>query len=121
MQTSGELEAAWAWSTREKIRRAAEEVAGRNGDVLERLVRAWPYLRPLYPNTVPGQVGLTDLQRRDLQEILDAIGGPRGPAANGPYVRRLERWEAAKLIDQIRRLAASLLARPLEGMRAEAL
>jgi len=121
MQVPGELEAAWARSTREKIQMAAHAVGNghsdRHGDSLERLVDAWPYLRPLYSNAVPGQAGLTEAQRRELQEILDVIGTYRGAGANSPHVRRVERWMAAKVADQIRRLAASLHTAPQSASR----
>jgi len=112
MHPPGELGAAWARSTSEKIRSAAQEVGVGHGDLLERLVRAWPYLRPLYPNAVPGQAGLTDLQRQELQGILDTVGGSWGPGANAPYVRRLKPWEAVKVAAGLRHLAASLSPRP---------
>jgi hypothetical protein len=108
MPTPVEFGDALARSTREKVLRAAQEVGRRDVDVLECLAHAWPYLRPLFPRAVPGQAGLTDAQRTQLQSVLDRVGGPCGAGANGPVVRRLSRWEALKVADDIRRLAASI-------------
>jgi hypothetical protein len=84
MQSSEERDAALARSTREKIRRAAREITRGKGDNLDRLVAAWPYLRPLFPKAVPGQSSLTDAQRLELQvycagndfRIHGALGAP---------------------------------------------
>jgi hypothetical protein len=108
MQSPEEREAALARSTREKIRRAAQEIACGRGDSLDRLVAAWPYLRPIFPKAVPGQTGLTDAQKVELNGILSSMGGARGAGASGPDIRAIERWEAERVADRIRRLAGSL-------------
>jgi hypothetical protein len=115
MRTVEEEGAALARAVRGKIRRAASQVDSGQGDYSQRLVDAWPYLRPLFPNTVPGQAGLSEAQKRELQSILDAMGGAWGAGANGPFIRRLAKWEVAKVTDGIRRLAAGLPADSKDG------
>ncbi len=56
MQSPEEREAALARSTREKIRRASKEITYGRGDNLDRLVRAWPFLRTLFSNTIRGSL-----------------------------------------------------------------
>ena len=120
MQTSEEMEAARACAVRNKIRQAARRLLIGKGDCTQQLVDAWTYLRPLFPNAVPGQASLPDAQKRDLQSILDAMGGTWGAGANGPCIRRLAKWEDAKVTGAIRRLAASLPADQEEGSPARA-
>lgn len=118
MQMQKETGTAMARAVREKVHRAARTITGRGrGDALDRLVEAWHYLRPLFPNAVPGQAGLTDAQKLELQGILASMGGRRGAGANGPQIRRLDRWEVVKVADRICRLAVSLQPEP-EGEAA---
>jgi len=112
MQAQEDRRTAQVRCTRDKVRRAAKEITCGRGNNLDRLVAAWPYLRPLFSNTVPGQAGLTDAEKWELQGILTSMGGWKGAGANSLDIRRLPGWEAAKVADRIRRLAASLPPEP---------
>src|SRR5688572_6602990 len=101
-----------------KLQMAASLVVSGEVEPVERLVRAWPFLRPLFPNTCPGQAGLSDSQKRDLNWILDAMGGARGAGANGPTIRRLREPEADQVAIRIRHLASSLSRGPEDGGRS---
>jgi hypothetical protein len=108
MQPTEDREAALARSVRRQLRHAAREIVTGGGSAIDRLVRAWPYLRPLYGNAVPGQRGLNDAQRRELQWILDSMAGRRGAAANSPVIRRIDLREAEKVATRIRWLAGAV-------------
>jgi len=103
-------EAVLARAVRKKLRQAAKEIASGGGSTIDRLVGAWHYLRPLYWNAVPGQSGLNDAQKRELQWILDSMGGGRGAGANSPVIRRLDLREAEKVATRIRWLAGAVQA-----------
>jgi hypothetical protein len=115
MQTMEEQTATLARAVRKKLRQAAREITSAGGNVLDRLVRAWHYLRPLHWNSVPGQSGLNDAQRRELQWILDSMGGGRGAGANSPVIRRIDLREAEKVATRIRWLAGAIPPDPEVG------
>ena len=112
MQSTEDREAALARDVRRKIRHAAEEIVHGPGSTIDRLVKAWGYLRPLYWNAVPGQRGLDDEQKRELQWALDSMAGARGAGANSPVIRRIEIREAVKVATRIRWLASAVPADP---------
>ena len=112
MSSLEDREAALARHVRRMIRHAAKEIVFGQGSTVDRLVRAWPHLRPLYGNAVPGQRGLNDAQRRELQWILDSMGGGRGAGANAPVIRRIHPKDAEKVATRIRWLAGAVPADP---------
>jgi hypothetical protein len=110
MKPTEDREAVLARHVRRKIRNAAREIVFGQGSNVDRLVRAWPHLRPLHGNAVPGQRGLNDAQRLELQWILDSMSGGRGAGANGPVIRRIQPREAEKVATRIRWLAGAVPA-----------
>ena len=115
MQSTEDREAVLARAVRRKLRHAAREIVFGKGTTTDRLVAAWVHLRPLFPKAVPGQAGLTAEQRRELEWILDSMGGWRGAGANAPVIRRIPPPDAEKVATRIRWLASAVPADPDPG------
>lgn len=107
MAPAAGMEDVLAARVREKVLKAAG-ILERQGALPDRVEEAWWHLRPLYPNAVPGQAGLTAEQRLGLQGVLDLLGGRRGAGASGAEVRKRERKTLERAAIGMRRLAEAL-------------